>query len=86
MNIVSIPVSENKAKVVASYTDTTNITYLDLSDIPQPENVPGRTPQLFINPVTNELFYEYVITPEGERDQRIADLEAAMASILGGAV
>lgn len=86
MNIVSFIIDDTKAKVLASYEDTTAITKLDLDMLPEPEFIPGKRAELFINPATQELFYEYVNTPEGEKEQHITDLEMAMAAVLGGAV
>lgn len=47
------------------------------------ENMVG---ELYINPQTNQVWYEYTVRPltlEEIREQRLANLELAMASIMG---
>lgn len=57
--------------------------------LPEPENN-GKVANMYCRPSTGEVWYEYIdmpIPPEVEQlKQRTADLEMAIASILGGAV
>ena len=62
--------------------------YLTKNDIPISQSIKNKQSILYCNPETEELWYEYVdmpLTKEEELEQRIADLEAAIAAILGGA-
>jgi hypothetical protein len=82
MKIASLTVTETKAKVLAAYTDTTNITDVAVNNIPDPETQIGKNAELFINPLTGELFYEYTDKPMSETEQvlhqRISDLETLL--------
>lgn len=60
-----------------------------IEEPPLEETRQGYYTQLHYNPQTGELWYEYIEAPprpEEIRDQRISDLEVAIAAILGGAV
>lgn len=87
MNIVSIPITETKGKVLAAYTDDTNITNVEITALPSPEAQLGKTSELFINPLTGELSYEYVDKQLTETEQvlhqRIADLETLLLQSKG---
>ncbi len=89
MIIVSTAISETKAKVHAVYTDDTSFTSVSIETLPVAENQLGKVPELYINPVTGQLFYEYMDKPltEGEQVllQRISDLET-LALELGGVI
>lgn len=89
MNIVSTTISGTKAKVLASYTDDTNITNVDISTLPTPEIQVGKDAVLYIDTVTKELSYEYIDKPLTEMEQvlqqRISDLETVILQ-LGGVI
>jgi len=69
--------------------------YLIKDEIPKEEYLVGKISKLYCNPQTGELWYEYVDRPLTtdeianqklqENEQRLADIEAAIAAILGGA-
>jgi len=62
--------------------------YLAKDDILTPQLIKNKQPILYYNPETEKLWYEYVdvpLTKEEDLEQRISDLEAAIAAILGGA-
>lgn len=73
MNIVSTPISETKAKVLASYTDDTLITNVAINTLPASDAQVGKKSELFINPTTGELFYEYTDKPLTETEQVLSD-------------
>jgi len=89
MIIVNTPISETKAKVHAVYTDDRSFTSVSIETLPVAENQLGKVPELYINPNTHELFYEYTDKPltEGEQvlQQRISDLETVILQ-LGGVI
>ncbi|PIC05481.1 hypothetical protein CS060_04175 [Anoxybacillus flavithermus] len=59
-----------------------------VEDIPEPEQVEGKTPVMYYNPQTNSVYYEYIdrpLTPEEELRQRIELMQQALdALLLGG--
>lgn len=89
MKIASIIITETKAKVLAVYTDDTNINTVAIAELPEPESQLGKNSELFINPNTGELFYEYIDKPLTETEQvlqqRISDLETVILQ-LGGVI
>jgi len=69
MNIVSTTISGTKAKVLAAYTDDTNITNVEITVLPTPEVQVGKQAELYIDTVTKELTHEYVDKPLSETEQ-----------------
>lgn len=66
MKISSLKINEEKAKVLSTYNDETPITQVDIKELPLPEKIKGKTAELYINPLTGELWYEYVDIPMSE--------------------
>jgi hypothetical protein len=48
---------------------------IKVDSIPQPENIPGKTPVLKADKKTGTVFYEYVDTPEEPQSQTESELE-----------
>ncbi|GIP25481.1 hypothetical protein J23TS9_06110 [Paenibacillus sp. J23TS9] len=69
MKIVSLQENDTKAKVIATYTNETLITHVDVSKLPEPESKLGKVAELCINTTTNELFYEYIDVPLTESEK-----------------
>lgn len=79
MIVLSIPITDTKAKVVGSYLDNTQVTNDIQTSFPNPEERLGKNAVLYINPMTQELFHEYEdrpLTPEEETTQSLTELEA----------
>lgn len=91
------PTNPTKSPVLAQYSDVaykilvgennpivSNLIELDVPDIDATKV--GMTGTLYINPQSNDLWYEYVTTPlspDELRDKRLSDLEIAIAQLLG---
>ena len=79
---------DNNASVVYDETTLTaeqKTKGIAVEVLPVPETPEGKQSVLKCNKSTGEVWYEYVDTPVDNTEQRIADLEIAMAAIMGGA-
>lgn len=79
----------NDASVVYDETTLTNEEKsrgIQISELPVPEVPNGKMPILKCRKETGQVWYEYVDIPANNTEQRIADLEIAMAAIMGGAL
>jgi len=90
LNIVSNQISDTKAKVLNAYSNNTPITNVDIDVLPIPENRLGKIAELYINPTTGELWYEYIDAPMTETEQilfdKLAEMQAAMDELILGGV
>ena len=78
----------NNASVVYDETTLTNdqkANGIAIESLPIAETPEGKQAVLKCNKSTGEVWYEYVDIPVDTIEQRIADLEIAMAAIMGGA-
>ena len=78
----------NDASVVYDETTLTNgqkANGIAIESLPIAETPEGKQAVLKCKKSTGEVWYEYVDIPVDNTEQRIADLEAAIAAILGGA-
>lgn len=85
MLIIGKAIEENKIKVDGVYVDGTQVTTVESSEIPTPENIQGKEAELYLNPQTGELYYEYKqreLTNEEEIDQLKGQLQSAEADNL----
>lgn len=59
-----------------------------VDSIPEPQQIEGKSPIMYINPSTKEVFYEYIDIPKTKeelQEERITMLEQAINDlILGG--
>ena len=81
--------SNNNASVVYDETTLTNgqkANGIAIESLPIAETPEGKQAILKCRKSTGEVWYEYVDMPVDNTEQRIADLEIAMAAIIGGAV
>jgi len=79
----------NNASVVYDETTLTNdqkANGIAIESLPIAETPEGKQAILKCRKSTGEVWYEYVDIPVDNIEQRIADLEIAMAAIMGGAV
>lgn len=83
MKVLYKCINEEKARVL-EYSIDDNTVYdgdtLTVSSIPIPENIEGKTPILYVNPVTKNFWYEYedrTLTPE-EQIQQLLDANAEL--------
>lgn len=84
-----------KAKVMLIYYETPpkelldGGNYITIEDIPEPEQVKGKSALPYCNPQTKEVWYEYVDKPLSSEEQlkelqeQINALNIAMAEIMG---
>ena len=95
MIIVGTPISDTKALVNAVYIDTSVIVNSAITELPTPEQQLGKAHQLYINRVTQELFYEYEDKPLSEieqllkqqieeKDTKITELQQVVDTMLNG--
>ena len=80
---------DNNASVV--YDETTLTTEqrdkgIAIAELPTPETPEGKQAVLKCRKATCEVWYEYEDIPIDTTDQRIVDLEIAIAAIMGGAL
>ncbi|WP_197229879.1 hypothetical protein [Lysinibacillus sphaericus] len=65
--MIIIPKSEDaKVKVSAVFSLGEIAVEYDTSDLPQPENIPGKTYEMFYDKETQKVFYEYTDIPKTE--------------------
>ena len=90
MFIAYLVESPERAKVVGCHLGSNSLDQerypvLEVAEIPEPASQMEQIPVLYVNPVTKELWYEYIdkIPSTGELLARIADLELAIAALLG---
>lgn len=79
----------NNASVVYDETTLTNdqkANGIAIESLPIAETPEGKQAILKCRKSTGEVWYEYVDIPVDNTEQRIADLEIAMAAIMGGAL
>jgi hypothetical protein len=80
---------DNNASVVYDETTLTNgqkANGIAIESLPIAETPEGKQAVLKCKKATEEVWYEYVDIPVNNTEQRIADLEIAMAAIMGGAL
>lgn len=68
---------DNKARVIASYTDE-SIVEVDPTELPEPDKIEGKIAQLFIDPIDGRMWYEYANIPMTENERIIAEKQVAM--------
>ena len=79
----------NDASVVYDETTLTNgqkANGIAIESLPIAETPEGKQAVLKCKKSTGEVWYEYVDIPVDNTEQRITDLEIAMAAIMGGAL
>jgi len=73
------PVSKTKAKVTAIHyrpdllTDKQKAKTIEVEMVPEAEQLKGKTAQLYINPETKEMWYEYTDRPLTQ-EELLADI------------
>ena len=80
---------DNLASIVYDETTLTNsqkANGIAIESLPIAETLEGKQAVLKCRKATEEVWYEYVDIPVDNTEQRIADLEIAMAAIMGGAL
>ncbi len=55
---------ETKVKVVSVFSFDEIAVEYDMTDFPQPENIPGKTHEMFYDKETQKVFYEYTDIPK----------------------
>lgn len=81
--------NNNNASIVYDETTLTNeqkAKGIAIAELPTAETPEGKQAVLKCRKSTEEVWYEYVDIPTNNTEQRIADLEIAMAAIMGGAL
>lgn len=69
--------NDSKVKVLSIFSNDEIAVAVDVNNIPQPEDIPGKRAELFYNKETKETYYEYFDIPLSETDelrQQVADL------------
>lgn len=75
--MIIIPNSEDtKVKVLSVFSFGEMAVAYDMSAAPQPENIPGKTHELFYDKETKTLYYEYTDIPKTEIEMLQAENEA----------
>lgn len=80
---------DNLASIVYDETTLTNgqkANGIAIESLPIAETPEGKQAVLKCRKSTGEVWYEYVDIPVDNTEQRIADLEIAIAAIMGGAL
>ena len=80
---------DNLASIVYDETTLTNsqkANGIAIESLPIAETPEGKQAVLKCRKATEEIWYEYVDIPTNNTEQRITDLEIAMAAIMGGAL
>lgn len=67
---------ETKVKVLSVFSFGEIAVDYDMSTAPQPENIPGKTHELFYDKETKSLYYEYTDIPKTEIEMLQAENEA----------
>ncbi len=57
---------ETKVRVSAVFSLGEIVVEYDMADFPQPENIPGKTHEMFYDKETQKVFYEYTDIPKTE--------------------
>lgn len=79
--------NETKARITLKWfvTPPQNIldagNFIQVSEVNEPDKIAGKAPILYCNPVTKEIFYEYVdrkLTQEEINNQKITELQKAV--------
>jgi len=81
--------NDNNASIVYDETTLTNeqkAKGIAIAELPTAETPEGKQAVLKCKKSTGEVWYEYVDIPVDNTEQCIADLEIAMAAIMGGAL
>ena len=82
MLIVGTTISDSKVKVDGCFVDGSQTVVIDATTPPNPpENQAGKDTVMFLNPVTKELFWEYVDRPLTDAET-ILQLKAENADIV----
>jgi hypothetical protein len=79
----------NNASVVydeTTLTEQEKTKGIPVAELPTAETPEGKQAVLKCKKSTGEVWYEYVDIPVDNTEQRIIDLEIAMAAIMGGAL
>ena len=79
----------NDASVVydeTTLTEEQKVKGIAIAELPIEEVPKGKQAVLKCRKATEEIWYEYVDIPTNNTEQRITDLEIAMAAIMGGAL
>ena len=79
----------NDASVVydeTTLTEEQKVKGIAIAELPIEEVPKGKQAVLKCKKSTGEVWYEYVDIPVDNTEQRITDLEIAMAAIMGGAL
>ena len=79
----------NNASIVydeTTLTEEQKVKGIAIAELPIEEVPKGKQAVLKCKKSTGEVWYEYVDIPVDNTEQRIADLEIAMAAIMGGAL
>ena len=79
----------NDASVVydeTTLTEEQKVKGIAIAELPIEEVPKGKQAVLKCKKSTGEVWYEYIDIPVDNTEQRIADLEIAMAAIMGGAL
>lgn len=67
---------QTKVKVVSVFSFGEIAVEYDMSTFPQPENIPGKTYEMFYDKETQKIFYEYTDIPKTEIEMLQAENEA----------
>jgi len=67
---------ETKVKVLSVFSFGEIAIDYDMSTFPQPENIPGKTYEMFYDKETKSLYYEYTDIPKTEIELLQAENEA----------
>jgi hypothetical protein len=80
---------DNNASVVydeTTLTDEEKAKGTAIAELPIAETPEGKQAVLKCRKATEEVWYEYVDIPVDNTEQRITDIEIAIAAIMGGAL
>ena len=89
MIIVGTTISDTKVKVDGCFVDGSQSIAIDATTPPNPpESQAGKDTVLYLNPVTKELFYEYVDRPLTEAETimqlKSESAQVVLALVMGG--
>lgn len=89
--VFSEPIDATKSRVTMVHyqpellTDEEKIGGVTIATIPAPQPPAGQAPIMYLNPQTNEIFYEYVeiaLSPQEQKDKEVSDRLAAAESAI----
>ncbi|MGE7751716.1 hypothetical protein [Lysinibacillus fusiformis] len=64
MIIIESNTEQTKVKVLSVFSLGEIAVEYDMSTLPQPENIPGKTYEMFYDKETQKIFYEYTDIPK----------------------